>query len=488
MKWLAIKGLFFLFLFCAACSEGTQLEQMLVLAGKNGKELKMALQHYEQDSLKQRAVSFLIQNMLGHGTIRYTFIDNENNIYSLEDMLQWRTDSLFKKVRSGEFRQEPPVPDLLSISSEYLIENVDLAFEVWRKYPWCKHLSFDEFCRYILPYRLKQEPLDRWRSFYYHRYKSLADSLAQASLTMEEVVFFINSRYGKKYIHESSMIPGDFPVSLIEHVGGGTCDHLALNAVQLFRAIGIPMNLDLLPYHGKVNGGHAYNSFVDETGQFYFFSPYERQPERSRWIAPLVQRISYEQLPEAEVKANKWNLLIANRYLKNVTDQYYKTVEVSLPVAQDDSIQYLATYNRGRFNVIAQSLIKNDTATYPMISCGLLYFPMVVQQQELLPGGIPFVVLENGEIEYVHAKQEITRVNGVKLYDVNKILKLGKERYVLYYWDKGWQPLKEVVSEDAQTLDFGMVPVSSLFLVYGNTFMGKMQRPFMIKAGEYIYY
>lgn len=76
----------------------------------------------------------------------------------------------------------------------------------------------------------------------------------------------------------------------MEKIGGGTCDRLALNAVQVMRSIGIPLDLDELPYHGKVNGGHAYNSFTDEKGQFHYFSPYEREPERNAgWLPWCVE-------------------------------------------------------------------------------------------------------------------------------------------------------------------------------------------------------
>ena len=256
-------GILFLLLLCFSCTpvHDAPLEQALTLAGDNRKELQQVLGHYEGDSLKHKAACFLIENMIGKGTIRY----------------------LLRESDSCYIQQEPE-PDLTCITADYLIENIDLAFEVWQKYPWCKQLSFREFCRNILPYRLKQEPLDRWRSYYYTRYKMTVDSLARAGATMREIVFFFNSQHGKKYLHDAAKIPGDFSIELIEKLGGGTCDHLALNAVQLMRAVGIPLNLDILPYHGKVNGGHAYNSFTDENGKFFYFSPYEREPERNQWI------------------------------------------------------------------------------------------------------------------------------------------------------------------------------------------------------------
>ena len=43
----------------------------------------------------------------------------------------------------------------------------------------------------------------------------------------------------RKYLHDAAKIPGDFSIELIES-WRGTCDHLALNAVQLMRAVGIP--------------------------------------------------------------------------------------------------------------------------------------------------------------------------------------------------------------------------------------------------------
>ncbi|MCY6344196.1 hypothetical protein OXB14_002900 [Bacteroides hominis] len=39
-----------------------------------------------------------------------------------------------------------------------------------------------------------------------------------------------------------------------------------------------------------------------------------------------------------------------------------------------------------------------------------------------------------------------------------------------------------------RTLDFGEVPVRSLFLVYGDTYMGPMQRPFLLEGGKPVYY
>ncbi|MCE8621879.1 hypothetical protein K0F17_17180 [Bacteroides fragilis] len=459
-------GILFLLFLCFSCTavHDAPLEQALTLAGDNRKELQQVLGHYEDDSLKHKAACFLIENMIGKGTIRY----------------------LLQESDSCYIRQEPE-PDLTCITADYLIENIDLAFEVWQKYSWCKQLSFGEFCRNILPYRLKQEPLDRWRSYYYMRYKTTADSLARAGATMQEVVFFFNSQHGKKYLHDAAKIPGDFSIELIEKLGGGTCDHLALNAVQLMRAVGIPLNLDILPYHGKVNGGHAYNSFTDEDGKFFSFSPYEREPERNQWVAPLVQRVCYERQPEPEIGRNRWNAQLVNRLLKGVTAQYYLSDSVRLPVCTSDTVAYIATFNRGTFKVVSQGRVKDNSVLHRVLPYGLLYFQVADKEGKLFPIGDPFVMTPDS-IHFITPTRQSTLLDGILTYDVKRVLKLGDEPYTLLYWKDGWQPLKEVTSKDSRTLDFGEVPVRSLFLVYGDTYMGHMQRPFLLEDGKPVYY
>ena len=50
--------------------------------------------------------------------------------------------------------------DIHKISSAYLIESIDLAFEVWENRPWSKYYSFEDFCEYIFAYMIENEPLE----------------------------------------------------------------------------------------------------------------------------------------------------------------------------------------------------------------------------------------------------------------------------------------------------------------------------------------
>lgn len=217
------------------------------------------------------------------------------------------------------------------------------------------------------------------------------------------------------------------------------------------------------------------------------FPPYERQSERAKWTAPLVLRVCYELQPELPFKVNSWNALLVNRHLKNVTNEYYKTCHVALPASSEDTLAFLATYNRGDFKVVAQARRENDSIRFSMLTCGLLYYPMVAKQQ-LFPVGKPFIVSDAGKVGYISMNRKDVVIEGVRLYDATKVLKPGQECYTLYYWNDGWQPVKKAISTDSETLNFGRVPVDALFLVRGETAIGRMQRPFLVQEGEYVYY
>ena len=67
------------------------------------------------------------------------------------------------------------VSDITTLSSDYLIRNIELAFQAWPK-PWNKSVSFENFCRYILPYRGLYEPPSGLREELMRTYLPLLDS------------------------------------------------------------------------------------------------------------------------------------------------------------------------------------------------------------------------------------------------------------------------------------------------------------------------
>ena len=149
---------FILLLFIIACKSETeqQLEFALQAAEENRTELEKVLKHYANDSLKLKAAKFLICNMPGH----VSYVGQEIECYYQEAKPILLSDSLpATKVRMLEelYRKYPPgiikkEQDVKIITADYLIHNIDRAFDDWQHGVYAQQISFEEFCEYLLPH------------------------------------------------------------------------------------------------------------------------------------------------------------------------------------------------------------------------------------------------------------------------------------------------------------------------------------------------
>lgn len=163
----------------SACDagHGRQVEAALLLAGKNRIELQKVLEHYKEDEEKYRATCFLIENMPFYGFYEGKALENYHKYYEiLSDTLcnaQIVADSLEKADGPFSLSQLTYKRDIETVDSAFLVNHIEWAFKVRREQPWGKNVSFDDFCEYILPYRIGDEPLSAWREELYNRYNPM---------------------------------------------------------------------------------------------------------------------------------------------------------------------------------------------------------------------------------------------------------------------------------------------------------------------------
>lgn len=90
----------------------------------------------------------------------------------------------------------------------------------------------------------------------------MADSVAKVKTSLDSVVKFFNEVIKNEYVHEVAKLRRSMHTSEINALGGGTCMHMAVDVAHAMRAIGLPVNVDILPYHGRIIGGHACKSYT----------------------------------------------------------------------------------------------------------------------------------------------------------------------------------------------------------------------------------
>lgn len=158
--------------FLLSCHRKSSLEQVLELAGKNRPELEKVLDHYKHEPLKLKAAKFLIENMDSYSFVTSPELDDYyktmDSIFAINgnDDLTREQDSLLTQLNKPNSFSFKSIPDLQYVSADFLIDNIDRAFEAWKS-PFAKDLSFDDFCEYLLPYKVgSTDRPDFWRETY----------------------------------------------------------------------------------------------------------------------------------------------------------------------------------------------------------------------------------------------------------------------------------------------------------------------------------
>lgn len=323
----------------ALCRDETRLDSALELAGGNREELEKVLRHYEGDTLKYRAACFLIENMPYHGYKDGKALEEYRKYFELFSKGNYKPQRLVDSLKQadGAFSESSLVRkrDIEEVDSAFLVCHIDWAFKVWQEQPWGKNVSFTDFCEYILPYRIGDEPLEKWREAVYRKYNPLLDSLratanADDPLAAAQAVMDI---WGKKEYNWTSLFPSG------PHIGvravewkSGSCREYTDGVVYLLRALGIPAGIDRTLQRGDNNASHFWAFTIDKNGDTYITEP-------EVWISSKKHNVL-----KAKVAQMTYSL---NRELAGkIADMQTVYPTFRFPLFKDVSRFYLAHSNR----------------------------------------------------------------------------------------------------------------------------------------------
>lgn len=379
-----------------SCSPNDKsLEDALVFAGDNRAELENVLTHYQNESEKLEAARFLIRNM--------------PHWYSYEG---WQLDSVRQVLASGNYSKQvvekwknysyyslPKVYDAHVIKADYLIENIDMAFDTWKKYPWNKELGFDDFCELILPYRIADEPLSRWRKLYHDHYATMLDSVYKGRDVVEacRVVCEEINKHGVNYFTEF-VVPHHSGEFLFHHPVG-YCRESCDLTMYAMRACGIPVATEHFIYSPDYQHFHSWTTLRDTTGLFIPFE-YERfavdrkKNRDDRRKKGKVYRYCFGEqrslLSEVE-EDEKVPPFFYNRRVKDVTANYFGENSVTVPVQTKEDNIYLGVFSPGGWIPIDVALRKKEQVTFCNLEPNIIYVPLYSEGRRCHAAGYPFI-------------------------------------------------------------------------------------------------
>ncbi len=360
------SGLFvFLVSLVVSCGRySPEVESALELAGENRAELEKVLNNYKRpgDRQKRRAAEFLIANMPYHYTRNSALLDTFRHYLVSRDRLLWKTLNTFEEEYGSLDRARYETsPDIETITADYLIRDIEFSFRVWKEAPWGKHVSFDNFCEEILPYRVGTEPLEDWKEAYYREFQPILDSLdhggdpAKACRLLCEHV----TERSTKWIYQSQLSVTGLGASTMLRARYGNCRDQAEFMMYVMRSVGLPVGMDIIVQNPNNSfRGHFWNYVRDADGNYLSFDFYEQKPGDPRYNGRKLGRVYRECFaPQPESLPFQDNrdqipAVLDRRLLRDVSAHYFPDKEITLYAdegARDGKIMYLSVFNNTRW-------------------------------------------------------------------------------------------------------------------------------------------
>lgn len=369
------KLIVFFCLCCFCCCQVDDVERALSYAGENRKSIEVALMDFENDEFKQAAMKYLIINSQYH-------YSRHNAVFeALKKRLPQGklTQQELASWRLVDFYGTKEVSDIAVIDGDVLKENVDFAVDVWRSRPWANKYSFDEFCEYVLPYRLGDEPIEKWRKEYLDKYKIVYDSLCNDVTEPVEAARRMLTHIRLQHIRTLPELP--YPhlgaLYLLENKLGYCRDHCDL-ALYILRSLGIPCATDFYRESPSYNSRHFWTAVIDTLHRAKEFNLGER-PYTWDKLKQRKKGKVYRQM--FGVVDNNYTIPIdpffTDRFIKDVSVEYgfENKVAINSDSLNDGDALYLSVFDGVRYKAIAKTICSDNKAIFKNIEPELVLFP-----------------------------------------------------------------------------------------------------------------
>lgn len=278
------------------------------------------------------------------------------------------------------------------ITAEELISNIDMAFDDWRNGLWARHLSFDEFCEYLLPYRVENECLTKdWRENLRKRYKFRADGIKNsedikwsaywAASTLNETL----KRLGFNVFQVLPQLDVEMPLKALQNIRMGECHDYARFAVYVMRACGIPVALDYTPQWPDRAHGHYWNSLLDNSGKSIPFLGVESNPgypcKTGQKMAKVYRKTFAVQKSSLYYQNQRISRpvpeILNSPFMKDVSEEYFVGGKISIMLKETRMKRhfvYLAVFDNQQWIPVDFSIVGADkAATFKNVGRNIIY-------------------------------------------------------------------------------------------------------------------
>lgn len=370
MKWI----LFIYLLSLLSCTSSNERAAWRVAEQSvtNRKELVYFLEYYKKGNDRERykAACFLIENMPNKYSISE---DGRNMIYDVD-----------------------------VVKADSLIKSLEYSFDLKKHSPFLKDYTFEQFCEYVLPYRIANEPLQfYWKWDCVKRFgNGSSEDIIMAARNINAMI--------KVGISPEFYRDPQKSYSTLMQAGYGKCDDRATLLVMALRSVGIPAAFEFVPYWGSSNNGHSFCSLILSDGRVI---PFQNSIDSER------NAILYRKVPKIYRKVYSimgsydCNHELSNPFLffdiLDVTEKHsVDSRKVQLRSELNESLIYLSVFAPFKWVPVAVSNSRNFYHVGTGTNCdsiervdeavslgkGILYLPSRLSADTILAISEPIIV------------------------------------------------------------------------------------------------
>jgi hypothetical protein len=491
--------------------------EQIIATTANKKELIKLINHYQEpkDSLKLKAAYYLIRNMddqfhNGGEAVQlyrqlFNQLDSLNKLGKDSPRKIW--DSLSASLGQKVINNPTVIKDIDMITCELLVEDIDNAFRAWN-YPWARRLNFNEFCSYILPYKLKNECPESWRANMMKRYAWVLKAVKDSNSVVEAATLINNDIRKWFYISTKFRSAGHLNCSDLVKLKIGQCSEATQLTAYAMRAMGIPVMLDYTPFWANKAGRHDWNSLLCPLGDVIFMGS-ESNPGFEKIEDPgynylgatqmkrkraKIYRYSFEKVPDTINTGHITDIpaFFGDHHQQDVTCRFIPVSDIALSldtILPEQGLAYLCVFNNKQWEPVQWGKTGNDKKlTFAGMGRDIVYLPVIYRNNEYWPAADPFILQRNGRTRTLHANlQQCSQIKIWKKYPEDRSNNIiPGYNYELYYWNKEWISLgKQQATNDYLIYDH--VPENALLFIR-NLDAGFQERIFTFENQQQVWW
>ena len=378
------------------------------------------LHHYSQreaDSLKYKAALFLIDNMDGHLSPEGEPMEKYKNYVRTMKKAKGIRElqaGWYAAARNGSVAF---MPDSAVVDGAFLMANIDDAFAAWEQAAWRDEITFDLFCRYILPYRVNDEHIGEvWRQALRKQYGTLIEGIAD----LRRAFAIVKDSVFKAVVLSNDYCPYTLDPQTCQTIGRAECGQRCVLLAAVMRALCIPSAIDVTPMWADYsNKSHAWVSMVAATGDTYTvweqdtvarqFNPIDASQFLSRYIireedncpysvktskTPVkVYRICHE-VCNAERHISKG--VLASPFARDVSPEYGLTADVTLSMDSVEQVFLCAYLSGADWMPVAMAKADGGQVIFHGVGSGSVCVAATFREGKKAYLTPPFLVGQNG--------------------------------------------------------------------------------------------